>query len=162
MSTVWISIRISGHCCRWLSPPRDRNMKHIYVKNERNKTCSIRIENRLNRRHQFKSWPSILTGMNMLLLTCPRILKPHLRDPLAQTRHRCDALQVLSIRIAVYLEISLKHLQLFLGECGSNAFRLAFVITVCVATVCRNSNKIAGREREKIVLFRHRDKMRKM
>lgn len=95
----------------------------------------IRIENRLNRLHQLSRGHSILTGVNVLLLSCPRILKPHLRDPLAQTRHRCDALQVLSIRIAVYLEISLEHLQLLLGECGSNAFRLALVIAVCVATV---------------------------
>lgn len=65
-----------------------------------------------------------------------------MRDSLAQTCHRCDALQVLSIRIAVYLEISLEHLQLLLGECGTNAFRLALVVTVYVATICRNANKL--------------------
>lgn len=78
----------------------------------------------------------VLTGVNVLLLTGTRVLKPHLCDPFAQSRHRCNALQVLSIRVTVDLEVGLQHLQLLFGECGSDAFRFALVVAVRVTAIC--------------------------
>lgn len=76
-----------------------------------------------------------LTGVDVLLLSRPRVLKPHLGDPLAQPRHRRDALQILAVGVAVDLEVGLQHLQLLLGERRPHAFRLAFVVSFGVASI---------------------------
>lgn len=58
----------------------------------------------------------------MLLLARSRVLEPHLGDPLAQSRHGGNPLQVLTVGIAIDVEVSLQNLQLFLGEGRSNSF----------------------------------------
>lgn len=76
-----------------------------------------------------------LPGVLVLLLPGAAVLEPDLRDPLAESRHLRDPLQVLSVRVGVQLEVRLQHLQLLLREGGAHAFRLALVVALRVAAI---------------------------
>mgnify|MGYP007004173111 CR=1 FL=1 len=55
-------------------------------------------------------------------------MKPDLRDSFAETRDLRDALQILTVRVRVDLEIGLQDLQLFLRERRPHSFRLFLVV----------------------------------
>lgn len=68
------------------------------------------------------------SGVQMLFLPRPRILKPHLSDPFAQPRNLRYSLEVLSVRVRVQLKVRLQHLQLLFRERGSHPFRLVLAM----------------------------------
>lgn len=71
--------------------------------------------------------------VRMLLLAGARILKPHLRHPLAQSGAQRYPLQILSVRVIINLEAAVQHLQLLLRERRSHAFALLFAAHTVVA-----------------------------
>lgn len=86
--------------------------------------------------------------IGVFLLSRPRVLEPNLCDALTQARIGGNSLQILPVRIAVQFETPLQHLQLFLGECGSNAFYLLFqrIVATKVTVCCFETN---GNDTEK-------------
>ena len=80
--------------------------------------------------------------VQMLLLPCPRILEPNLRNSFAESGHMRYPLEVLAIGIAVQLEIRLEHGELFLRERGSHSLRLvtALVPALRVTAFCESTN----------------------
>ena len=56
------------------------------------------------------------SGLLVLLLPRPGVLEPDLGDALRESRLLSDALQVLSVRITVDTEVSVKDSKLFFGE----------------------------------------------
>lgn len=83
-----------------------------------------------------------LARVQMLLLPRPRVLEPHLRHPLAQAGYVRYPLEILTIGIAVQLEIRLENGELLLGEGGSDPLRLvtALVATLGVTAFCESTN----------------------
>ena len=73
----------------------------------------------------------------VLLLPRPGILKPNLRDPLAEAGHLGYPLKILSVGIAVHLEVSLQDCKLLLGKGRPHAFRLAAFATVLGIAILR-------------------------
>ena len=73
----------------------------------------------------------------VLLLSRPRILKPNLRDPLAEAGHLGYPLKVLSVGVAVHLKVSLQDCKLLLGKGCPHAFRLATFATVLGIAILR-------------------------
>lgn len=61
--------------------------------------------------------------VEILFLPGPGVLEPDLSDPFAQARDLSDALEVLSVRVRVQVEVGLQHLELLLGEGGAHALR---------------------------------------
>lgn len=86
--------------------------------------------------------PFRFARVQMLLLPCPRILEPNLRNSFAESCNMCYPLEILTVRIAVQLKIRLKNRQLFLGEGGSHSLRLvtAFVAALRVTAFCESAN----------------------
>merc|ERR1712223_154237 len=70
---------------------------------------------------------SRLAAGHVLLLPCPAILKPHLSHSFAEARDLSNSFKVLTIRIAVDLEICLQYLYLLFGEGRSHPFCLFFL-----------------------------------
>lgn len=73
----------------------------------------------------------------VLFLPRAGILKPDLRDSLAQAGHLSDSLEILTVGIAVQLEVGLQHRQLLLGEGRPHALRLAALAAVLGVAVLR-------------------------
>lgn len=73
----------------------------------------------------------------MLLLPGPRVLKPDLRHPLAESRDMGYPLEVLTIGIAVQLEVRLQDGKLFLREGRPDPFRLATFAAVFRIAILR-------------------------
>uniref|UniRef100_A0A182IYM7 Uncharacterized protein n=1 Tax=Anopheles atroparvus TaxID=41427 RepID=A0A182IYM7_ANOAO len=71
----------------------------------------------------------------MFLLAGAGVLEPDLRHPLAQPRRQRYPLQVLPVRVAVHLEVSLQDVNLLLGERRADALR--FVLSTAAATAVR-------------------------
>ena len=70
----------------------------------------------------------------------PAVLKPDLRDPLAEAGDLGNPLQVLPVGVAVDLEVGLEYLNLLLGEGCSHPFGLLFFhMTFMIPALCRNS-----------------------
>jgi len=57
-----------------------------------------------------------LAGGEVFLLARPAVLEPHLSDPFTEAGYLSNPLEVLTVRVAVYLEIGLKYLNLFFSE----------------------------------------------
>lgn len=71
-----------------------------------------------------------LACVEVLLLAGPRVLEPHLSNPLTEASDLCDALQVLAVRVRVQLEVCLQYLQLLLCERSSNSLRFVLVVAL--------------------------------
>lgn len=78
----------------------------------------------------------------VLLLPRPRVLKPDLRDPLAETCHLSDPFEVLAVGVAVQLEVGLQDRQLFLGEGRPHSLRLATLTSVLGVAVFRRGRVV--------------------
>lgn len=78
----------------------------------------------------------------VLLLPRPRILKPDLRDPLAETSYLGYPLEVLSVRVAVHLEVGLQDRELLLGKGRSHALRFAALAAVLGVAILRRGGII--------------------
>lgn len=86
--------------------------------------------------------PFHLARVKMLLLSCSRILEPHLRHPLAQAGYVRYPFKVLTIGIAVQLKIRLQNGKLLLGKSRSHSLRLvtALVTALGVTAFCESTN----------------------
>lgn len=76
----------------------------------------------------------------MLLLPCSRILKPNLRDSFAQTSYMSYSFEILTVGIAVQLEIRLQDRKLLLGKRCPYALCFAAFATVLGITVLRRGS----------------------
>lgn len=74
--------------------------------------------------------------VEVFLLSCSRVLEPNLRHSLAQARYLRDALEVLTIRVRVEVEVGLQNLQLFLREGGPDPFSFGPGVVLLVAVLC--------------------------
>lgn len=83
----------------------------------------------------FPSSTASHSTVSMLLLPSSRVLEPYLSHTFTQPRQWGYSLEILSIWIAIYLEISLKDLQLILGESSSHPLRFALAVTVQFTTI---------------------------
>lgn len=72
----------------------------------------------------------------VLFLASSTVLEPDLRHSLTQSGHVSDSLEILAVGVAVNVEVRLKDLKLFFGECCTDAFGFVFVETVAVIAVC--------------------------
>lgn len=86
--------------------------------------------------------PFHFARVQMLLLPCPRILEPNLRNSFAESGHMRYPLEILAVRIAVQLKIRLENRELFLRERGSHSLRLvtALVPALRVTAFCESTN----------------------
>jgi len=86
--------------------------------------------------------PFHLARVKVLLLPRSGILEPHLRDPLAEAGYVRYPLEVLTVRVAVYLKIRLENGELLLGKSSSHSLRLvtALVAALGVTAFCESSN----------------------
>lgn len=81
-----------------------------------------------------------LACVHVLLLTGPGVLEPHLGDPLGEACDLSDSLEVLSVGVAVQLEVGLEDLELLLREGGPDPLRLALaVVRLRVSSLCPKS-----------------------
>lgn len=71
----------------------------------------------------------------MLLLAGSGVLEPDLRHPLRQTSLLSDALEVLSVWIAVDAEVGMKDPQLFFRERSPHSLRLLLMRTSSVFAI---------------------------
>jgi len=86
--------------------------------------------------------PFHLARVKVLLLSRSGILEPHLRDPFAESGYVRYPLEVLSVRIAVYLKIRLENGELLLGKSSSHSLGLvtALVAALGVTAFCESTN----------------------
>lgn len=78
----------------------------------------------------------------MLLLPRTGVLKPDLRDPLAETGHLGYSLEILAVGVAVQLEVGLEDRQLLLGEGRPHALGLAAFTAVLGVAVLRRGRVV--------------------
>lgn len=74
--------------------------------------------------------------MDVLFLSCSRVLKPDLSHSFAQASDRGYSLEILTVGIAIYLKVCLQHLKLLFGESCTNSLSFVLVITIAFASIC--------------------------
>lgn len=92
----------------------------------------IIMENRL---FGMKKPTFCFTGVNMFFLSGSWVLEPDLGDSFAKPSDRCYSLEILSVWVAIYLEVCLQHLKLFFGERRSYSFSFVLVISIAFTSV---------------------------
>lgn len=78
----------------------------------------------------------------VLLLPRPGVLKPDLRDPLAETGHLSYSLEILTVGVAVQLEVGLENRELLLGKGRPHPLRLAALTAVLGVAVLRRGRVV--------------------
>lgn len=79
----------------------------------------------------------------VLLLPRTGVLKPDLRDPLAETGHLGYSFEILAVGVAVQLEVGLENRELLLGKGRPHALRLAALAAVLGVAVLRRRRVVA-------------------
>lgn len=78
----------------------------------------------------------------VLLLPRSGVLKPDLRDPLAETGHLSYSFEILTVGIAVQLKVSLEDRELLLGKGRPHALRLAALTAVLGVAILRRGRVV--------------------
>lgn len=96
----------------------------------------------------------------VLLLPRTRVLKPDLRDPLAEAGHLGNSFEVLTVGVAVQLEVGLEDRELLLGEGRPHALGLATFTAVLGIAVFRR-RRVVTLDHVEIVRFAEQPSVQK-